>query len=254
MVRTVTMLLLLLSLASDLEALCFQPARLAGDDPAYQYAATFIDALSYGKQASQRMSSTAPTQGSSESFLVAATRMLSDLELAAKDFECAASFMAGQESYAIDTSSDLAAKATRVAGKSATMVKSAYLRLAENARSMAGVVEEILAGRITMNQTPVRMAPIQTEAQEQWETVLYGVGPTTHLLVDPNPDASGYLSKLRITTAQRRDLVKRIDTAFGEVARKPPSEKTAPADATAAVLRQFLTGGHTDRGLAAPSR
>lgn len=241
------LVLLLLALAPDAEALCFQSVRLAGDDPAYQYAAAFIDALAYGKQAGQRMASIARPQESGDSLLTSATRTLTELGLAAKDFECAASFMAAQETYPVDAL-DLGARQSRAARLSAEVVKHAYLGLAEAARSYAGLVEETLAGRVAANQMPARMAPIGIEAQEQWGKVFYGVLATTHILVDPKPDAAGRLSKLRITTAQRRDLVKRIDTAFGEVARKPPNDKMATVDATASMLRQFLTGGHGDRG------
>src|SRR5690242_2610471 len=72
-----------LAVVADAEAVCLPSARVPGD-PAYAYAASFIDALVYGKEATKRSSEPVP----GESLLASATRTLTDLELSAKDFEC----------------------------------------------------------------------------------------------------------------------------------------------------------------------
>jgi hypothetical protein len=234
---------LLLAFAAGAEAVCAPSVRLAGDDPAYRYVGAYIDALSYGKQATQRLSS----EKAGESLVASATRTLTELELGAKDFDCAARLIAAQEEYTSDDSSEMDAEVLRLARRAAGVTKLAYLGLAEASRSSRDLMEEMLAGRVQTNEMPARMARISTQAHEYWRTIFFTVPAVTHVLVDPEPDRAGRLSRLRITGSQRRDLVKSIDDTFGQAARKA-SANQPPPDATAAMLRQFLTGGHTDRG------
>ena len=234
---------LLLAVVSDAEAICVPTVRLPGDDPACVYTGTFIDALSYGKQATQRLNDA--SCGGSD--LESVTRTLITLDRVAKDFDCASSLMAAEENYAINDSSELGASVQDLARRSAQLAKHAYLGLAEGTRSHAELTEQILGGQVQMNQVPGKTAKILSRIDDDWRTIFSMTPAVTHVLVDTQPDAAGRLSRLRITAAQRRDLIKRLDTAFGEDARKKAGNQNA-VDATAALLRQFLTGGHTDRG------
>jgi hypothetical protein len=234
---------LLLALVTGAEAFCVPTFRTAGDDPAYRYAAAYIDALGYGKQAIQR----GGTGVQGESDVAAFTRTLTELELGAKDFECAASLMAGQRNYATDDSSETAAQISKGAREAAELAALSYLALANNSRASAELLNRMLAGRVQMSEMPAKMARISAETSEHWRSIFYVVTIVTHVLVDPEPDSAGRMSRLRITAAQRRDLVKSIDDTFGAAARKSAAGQI-PVDGAAATFRQFLTGPHTDRG------
>ena len=69
-------------------------------------------------------------------------------------------------------------------------------------------------------------------------------GAVPHILVDPQPDSSDRMSRLRITTSERSDLIKMLDSAFGErIAKK---DDRPAMEAAAALLREWLTtSGHT---------
>ena len=214
--RHAALVVALLAVVAEAEAVCLPRPHAVGSDPAYGYAAAFIDALAYGKQAGQRL-----TDGSTnESVPASLTRTLTNLQRVAKDFGCAASIMADQENYADDESSEFGTKAAQVARDTASVTKSAYLELAAAARSYGTLIEEILAGDVHMATMPSAVAKVLSTADDQWRTIFYVSPAVAHILVDPKPDAAGRLSRLRITTAERRDLIQRLDTAFGAAARK----------------------------------
>ena len=142
----------LLIVVVEAEAICSPIVRHPGDDPAYSYAVSFVEALSHGKQATQRLSAATP----GHSGLEAATQTLTVLERVAKDFECAANLMAAEENYAIGHSPEIAVKVQTVARQSAELAKLAYLALAEGTRSSAELIDQLLVGQVQMNQTPGR--------------------------------------------------------------------------------------------------
>jgi hypothetical protein len=227
----------------DAEAICMPTLRHPGDDPAYNYAVSFIEALTHGKEATKRLNA----EPQAESGLEAATRTLAALERVAKDFECAATLMAAEESYAVNDSSAISVEVQELARKSAGLSKLAYLSLADGTRSYAKLMDQVLIGHVRMNEVPGKAAKIMSQMDEDWRTIFSLSAAVAHVLVDPEPDAAGRLSRLRLTAAQRQDLIKRLDTAFGPAARKAPANQIA-VDGTAALLREFLTGRHTDRG------
>ena len=68
------------------------------------------------------------------------------------------------------------------------------------------------------------------------------------VLIDPKPDSSNRMSRLRITKMERDDLIDMLDTAFGERVASQTKQERPAIEAAAALLRNWLmTSGHTPR-------
>ena len=229
-------------IAAQAEAVCSHSVRLAGDDVAYLYAGAFIDSLSYADQANKRMAvglgslrKAPPTQSDVYSAFVDA---LTALELAAKDLECAASLIAPQKRMPAERTTELGQEMAATARQSAALTEREYLNLAKLMREYSGIMQ---AGSPGTTERAGKVAALLAKMQESWGYVVHAVLPTEMLLVDPEPDAAGHLSRLRITEQQRRDLLKSIDQTFGSRAQRKADDNTPAAEVAAIQLREFLT-------------
>ena len=232
------------------EAICIPGARLAGDDVAYLYVGAYIDSLGYADQARQKMSNglgsfqKRPTTQSD--FYASTVDALAGLEFAAKDFECSASIIALQKNLPIDQTNSLAKDVTETAQLSAGLIELEYRQLATLMREYSGIMQAGLNGTLPDSERAGKVALLVTKMQESWGSIVVGVNPTELLLVDPEADPKGHLSRLRITEQQRDDLVKSIDQRFGNRVRRKASENTPSVEVAAILLREFLTNkGYT---------
>lgn len=237
--------------ATQAEAICSQGFRLAGNDVAYLYTGAYIDSLGYADQARQRMSaglaSLQKKQSTPSDMYSATIDALAALELGAKDFECAASLIASQKRLPVDPTNDVSKGATETARESAVLTEMEYLQLAKLMREYSGIMQAGLGGTLPMAER-AKVAALIAKIQESWGYVLHAVQPTKLLLLDPEPDTSGHMSRLRITGQQRDSLLKSIDQRFGSRVRGKLDENTPVPELAAGELREFLTNkGYTLR-------
>lgn len=232
-------------------AACFFPSRLASQNIAYRYAIAFIDSLlnaDDGVNRSQKASWVLQGLGRDRSTILAdLTEALKELELAARSFECAASAIRPQEKFPRDRSSEFAQEQSAIARKGASAAGVIYLQLAEETRTMAALFVDSLKGSLNQLDFASRVAQVSASREEKLRELFQLSTVVSHVLIDANPNSSGRMSRLRITANERDDLVRIINTGFGDRAHGPMRE--APAiDAAVRMFRDWLTtSGHTPR-------
>lgn len=243
---------LLYGLETSSNAACILTGGLAGQNIAYRYAIAHINGLLNADDALNRMNQVSgilqrPSQDQ-PSHLAGFTEALTNLELAARGFECAALAVRPQEQFPLDPSDSFGKNASELARDATKSADLLYLVLAKEARAIASTFAEVLKGTLNASDLAVRMAKSSANLQDSLSSLLPTFTSTAHVIVDPKPDASDHMSRLRITAKERDDLVKMIDSWFGDRARSPSKGGLPPIDAAVTLFRNwFTTPGYTAR-------
>jgi len=193
---------------------CLLPDGDAGKNIPYHYATAYINSLIYADIALNQ----------------------AENEIAARDFECAASAIGAYEQFPIDHSSLDAEKQSELARKTATAARENYLAFANIVRRIAtiGTGELDLRGQATLS----------ADIQDRSTRLFVFSASVLKILVDPKPDSLGRSNRLSITADERDDLVRMIDQSFGNQARKTLWFNRSPVLS----LRLWLTtSGYTPR-------
>lgn len=230
-------------------AACLRSGGFAGQNIAYRYGIAFLDSLLNADDGLNRTGNASrilqqPARYPS-TVLADLTEALKEIELAARSFECAALAIRPQEQFPTDRSNAFAQKQSKVAREGASAAGAIYLQLAEETRAVAALFVDSLKGSLSQLDLAVRMAKISANRDERLRELFQLSTMISHVLIDPKPDSSGHMSRLRITANERDDLVRLIDTGFGDRARGPMREGPA-IDAAVRMLREWLTtSGHS---------
>jgi hypothetical protein len=242
------LVLILLFAPFSAEAACIFGGGAAGQSAGYHYAVAYINSITAADAGLKRISKTARDLKPADDYpgaLASFSNALKEYELAARDFECAASLVQRQEKFSPGGSSKLENDQTRVARMTASLAKMLYLQLAKEARAIAS----IFSARMKDSITDVEFAEQAAKGSANLDDIpreLFSSSPgVTHALIDPRPDASNHVSRLRITGKERDDLIAMLEREFGEKI-IGSSKKGGPAmESIAAILRDWLaTNGH----------
>jgi DnaJ-domain-containing protein 1 len=210
----------------EANAACFLPDGSAGTNIAYRYAGAYIKSLIYADIALKRVNT-------SQTDPVAA---IAENELAARDFECAATSFREYEQYPTDHSSPEAEKQSELARKTAAAVRENYLALADIQRRIA----KIVTGELDIRG----QGALSADIQDRMPRVFIYTSTISGILVDPKPDSSGSI-RLKITTQELDNLVFTIDEWFGNRARTSlqnlKDENLPAVDQSVSLLRLWLT-------------
>jgi hypothetical protein len=226
----------IVGVSAQAEARCVPPLRVAS--PIHGYVTAYVQALSYVDQGLQRMA--APNNDADP--VVAFTKMLTDVELAARDYECAAKIFGTTTKNPFSNPRDEVERGqAKLAGTLAGAAGNTFLLLAKNARDLGGVVNQVLGGKLSQAQMPAAMSKIGADTTEALSMLPMLTTAIANLLVDSKPDAAGKLSGLRITQSERNDLVKTIDGFFGDRAKVEFAAGLAYIDSGPVILRRMLT-------------
>ena len=95
--------------------------------------------------------------------------------------------------------------------------------------------------RVGAMERAEKVATILAKMNESWDSLLHTVPTTQFVLLDPQPDASGHMSRLRITVQQRDDLVKSIDVTCSKWTRRIVTDNRPIVELAAIYLWEFLT-------------
>ena len=233
-------------------ATCLVPGGLAGKNIAYRYATDYIGSLLNADHALNRMSSASnilKRQTQDEATALAnISEALKNIELAARGYECAARAIHRQEKFPLDRSNEFAQMQSELARDAANVAGITYLQLAKETRAIASLLVGSLKQSVSEVDVAVRMAAGSANMEDHMRSLFQLTLTVPNVLVDPNPDPSGRMSRLSITANEREDLVRIIDTGFGARARRQVSKDLPPIDAAVAMLRKWLTtAGHTPR-------
>lgn len=228
------------------DAACLFGGGLAGQSPAYQYAVSFIHGVTAADTGLTRISTVSKPLRPTKDHLKAHvdfTDTLKQYELAARDFECAASSIESQQNFSARASNSYAQEQTELARLTATTARGLYLQLAKDIRLIASSLVAKMKGSITDAELAYRMVKSAANLDDIPRTLFSVTSAVPHILVDPQPDSSDRMSRLRITASERSDLIKMLDSGFGErIAKK--GDRPA-MEAAAALLREWLTtSGH----------
>jgi hypothetical protein len=225
--------------ATRTDALCIPSPSLPGT--IHAYVSFYIESLSYVDQGDRRVPEPAVRTSGRDS-LIGLTLMLRDMELAAKDFECAARvFGEATMNPFTNPRDDLERRQSEMAKKIAAVAGGGYLLLAQTRREFISMVSRNLDGSLPAEQMAQRVASLSARDIDTLSALPMLSATIANLLVDSTPDAAGKLSSLRITRREQDDLLKTIDARFAERARVPIAAGVPYIDAAAATLRHFLT-------------
>jgi hypothetical protein len=231
------------------DAACIFGGGVAGQSVAYHYAVSFINSITAADTGLKRISAVAKRSTPAPddaTALVGISEALRDYELAARDFECAASLIAPHEKFSAGGSNKMAQEQSDTARMAAKYARALYLDLAKESREIASAILDKLKGTITNIELAERMAKISANLDDDPRELFSLVPGVLHVLVDPMPDSTNRMSRLCITARERDDLIKMLDAAFGERVTKKTKGDRPAIEAAAAMLRQWLaTSGHT---------
>lgn len=230
-------------------AACIVGGGFAGDSPAYRYVVAYINSISAADSGLKRLSNLFTVMRPADDYstaLVGFSVGLRELELAARDFECAASTIQPEEKFSPGGSSKDILGQTDLARIVARGTRLEYLKLAKEARAISNHFVSKMKGSINDIEFAERMAKSSANLHDGPRTLFTMTPDAPWVLVDPKPDESNRMSRLRITTKERDDLIDMLDTAFGERIASQTKQDRPAFEASAALLRNWLaTSGHT---------
>jgi hypothetical protein len=223
---------------------CIIQVKPAGRNPGYLYAAAHIDGLLNADGALKRISNLPLVDmEKSGTLLTTVTDGLTKIEIAAREFECAASVV--QQERFPSGEGDLNPELIEFSALVSRAAHEVFLKLARTARGFASLIKERMKGKLDQVELAGQMAQLSADFHENMKAIFETTASIPHILVDPNPDKMERLSRLQITAKERDDLIKMLDQGFGSRARKQKGDRPA-LDAGVALLRDWLaTSGHT---------
>jgi len=244
--------LLALCQSPPAEALCLPRVWTAGDGTAYLFAGAYIDALISADLGNSRIIDSLATFKRAPS-LAAIAGQLAAIELSGRDLECAASAIAPYKAARLSGSApmdEFAKEQEKLMQETAGAAEGGYSLLADLKR-----IEIASIRRSLSEEAPERPSALidsltdsQVSFQSTWESLMATVPAVAQVMVDPEPDAAGRMSRLRLTQNERDDLVRAIDKAFGPRAQREPPKEGRPFVETAAyMLRSFLLKPYSTR-------
>lgn len=230
-------------------AACLVGGGLAGQNAAYTYVVSYVNSLYAADTGLKRISNLSKVMKTTDDYSIALASFsegLRDLELAARDFECAASTIQPEEKFSPGGSSKDILGQTDLARMVARGTRLEYLKLAKEARAISNHFVSKMKGSIKDIEFAERMAKSSANLHDGPRTLFTMTSDVAGVLVDPKPDESNRMSRLRITTKERDDLIDMLDTAFGERIASQTKQDRPAFEASAALLRNWLaTSGHT---------
>ena len=232
-------------------AACILGGGLAGRNAAYLYAVAHVNGLINADEAfriSKKAGQLSEPALNKPQALASFTEQLTTLELTAKGFECAALAVRPQKKFPLDKSNELAQKKSELAREVAGFAEAIYLELAKETRTVSSLL--VQRGKQTIDDIDLSAKLAQSFAKtKELSSDLVQFSPmVAHVLVDPNPDAAGHLSRLAITAAERADLIGSIDAFFGERAQRKTQTDFDAIEASVILIREWLTKpGYTPR-------
>ena len=229
-------LILLTAATGVAEGVCVPPATTR--DPLVAYVTSYIESLSYADSAVQRGTASANVDGVA---IAVTIQVMTNLELVARDYECAASVFGRSTANPFPATPDKLGREHRdLAAQNADTAQLAYLALAQKNRDRANLLQSVLNGSRRAEDLPQLVANISADTTELLGMLVTVSTIVTHLLVDPTPGPAGRMDNVRITRKHRDDLLNLITARFGSRAAKFAAG-TPYVEAAAALLRQFLT-------------
>jgi len=232
-------------------AACITGGGFAGQSNAYQYVVAYINGLSAADTGIKRISRLSDVMKPADDYSTALGGLsagLRELELAGRDFECAASIIQPQEKFSPGGSSTDNLGQTDLARMVAQGTRLEYLKLAKEARAIASHLVSKMERSITDIEFAQRMAKSSANLHDGPRTVFTMTPDVPWVLIDPKPDSSNRMSRFQITKEERDGLIKMLDTAFGERVASQTKKDRPAIEAAAALLRNWLmTSGHTPR-------
>jgi hypothetical protein len=239
-----------LSLITGLaEAACIFGGGVAGQNAAYHYAFAYINSIiaaDAGLKRISKISKGAKQINDYPSAVAAFANDLKEYELAARDFECAASIIEPQGKFSPSGSSEIEKDQTELARETATLAELFYLRLSKETRELASIFVARMKDSLTDVEFAERAARVSANLHDL-PRELFSLTPSVpQVLIDPKPDSANRMSRLRITATERKDLIDNLDQGFGKGITESRKGDRPALEAAAALLRQWLaTSGHT---------
>lgn len=141
--RLAVLIVFVLFTHDSVQAACILGSGVAGQNASYHYVVAYINSISAADAGLKRISTVArrPRPKPTDDYpaaLVSFTEALKEYELAARDFECAASTIRTQEKFSPD-GSNFDQDQTRLAIDSAVLARLLYLQLAQETRGVASL-------------------------------------------------------------------------------------------------------------------
>src|SRR5262249_32954709 len=133
------------------------------------------------------------------------------------------------------------AKKQEMARLNVATMTAVFERMAGRLRELRSRIEKLESS--TVAETTARL----TDLQNTREAMVEAVPVALQVIVDSRPDATGHLSRLRITRRERDDIVRAIDAAFKGQALQDPANAERFGIGAAAVVRSKLLEGWTFR-------
>jgi hypothetical protein len=233
--------------AVSANAACIVGGGLAGQDTAYRYAVAHINGLMNADDAFSRMDKISSILKKPDA-LASVSESLTNFELAAKSFECAAKVIGSQKNFTTVRSNEYAQGQIELARQSATVTEEIYLDLAKEIRGIASLFVEYMKHTISDVDLASKMAQSSAKIQDSSSNLPTLILAITHVLVDPVPDSSNHMSRLQITRRERDDILELIRTGFGKRAWGSTDRELPATDASVTMLRNWLTtSGHSVR-------
>ena len=90
----------------------------------------------------------------------------------------------------------------------------------------------------------IERSKIQADGETAWEMMINGCAFVTHCLVDQKPDKNGNLSYLVLTSAERKELIKELDSIYGKSIKNGMQAGQTKFEVCGAGLRAVLAGDH----------
>ncbi len=211
-------------IATSAQASVCLPPKVEKESP-YRYVLTLADALSYAKSALDRA---AATQGPS----VGNFELLLALKLGKADLECAESQVApfvGSLNKPIKLSAQVAAAVFSQLAK-------LQQRSVDEHKTL---LDSIAAGQVKPGTVLERQAELVASYDEAWKNLIPAVIASTYALIEIEP-ATGLMSRLGLTRAQRDEILKALTSTFGNAVTGGMKAGQIPLIAAASALYQVV--------------
>jgi len=208
-------------------------ASKEGSQEIFNFVSDYIKSLSYFKSAQAKLEEVQNNKNYKDDIEMGASFM-NGFKLANKDLTAAKHLLEKHK----NSDNQYLKKAT-------TTAEMAYNRLMQLNDTSADLLAKIMdkQGHFNLGKYRLEAGAIPAEKQGLLDALVYASNLVARALVDENPDDSGNLNYLVLTSKNREELINSLDQTFGEGA-KESKPSTANLDTPAAALRNILAGKH----------
>lgn len=213
-------------------ASCIALDATAGENLAYRFTYDYVTSLVDADTAHNRLYSAVYNLQQNQ-FGSEAVKALTEIELAARGFDCAASRI---ENYKQIPSSSFSPKYSDLVQTTAVSARENYVALAKTLREIAPILVDP-SRDLYLN----RNAKLLAELKDRTDRVSNLNVSLLKIFTDRNLDASGKIARLSITANGRDDIVDLIDLIFSQPGAQAANQATlTPFHSSAKALRVLL--------------